>query len=378
MTQSANVLYDYAMTNLQTTGEQTRYVELRYEGERVINGTLMRYGDTAEFPWGDKERFEPGVFGDIGKVDFTLDKQHERGRTMARTQGGGVTLNDSLSTLEMRADLPNTTDANDTLELVRAKVLRGLSITFRAIDYGLERNKDGSTTIVHKRAELRGGGVVDRPQYKQSTLREQVRGMVEMEDTQVRALVAELLAQNRQDPKPEPVPAEAIAAAISAEVKTRFEALDLSGVVSTAVEESLSKRALAEEAAAAVVAAEAEVAKAAAEAAAAAQTPEDADARAELILSVKSLLPKDFETRGKTNHEILVAAAGEEVERADERADAYLLAKVEGIIERRESVATRNSGASAGTPAGAGNYQTAGTGPVNLNRLVEQKRMAAK
>ena len=274
LTQSANVLYDYAMTNLQTTGEQTRYVELRYEGERVINGTLMRYGDTAEFPWGDKERFEPGCFGDIGKVDFTLDKQHERGRTMARTGGGGVTLNDSLSTLEMRADLPNTTDANDTLELVRAKVLRGLSITFRAIDYGLERNKDGSTTIVHKRAELRGGGVVDRPQYKQSTLREQVRGMVEMEDTQVRALVAELLAQNRQDPKPEPVPAEAIAAAVSAEVKTRFEALDLSGVVSTAVEESLSKRALAEEAAAAVVAAEAEVAKAAAEAAAAA-----ADAR---------------------------------------------------------------------------------------------------
>ena len=267
------------MSTIQTSGEQTRYVELRYEGERVINGTLMRYGDTAEFPWGDKERFEPGCFGDIGQVDFTLDKQHERGRTMARNGGGGVTLTDSATALEMRADLPNTTDANDTLELVRTKVLRGLSVVFRPIEHRIEMNKNGTVTIVHKRAELRGGGVVDKPQYKQSVLREQVRGMVEMEDTQVRALVAELLAQNRQDPKPEPVPAEAIAAAVSAEVKTRFESLDLSGVVKAAVEESLSARALAEESAAAVVAAEAEVA-AAAQAAAAAQTPEDADARA--------------------------------------------------------------------------------------------------
>ena len=44
---------------------QTRYVELRFEGENVVSGTLMRYGDTARLPWGENERFEKGAFGDV-------------------------------------------------------------------------------------------------------------------------------------------------------------------------------------------------------------------------------------------------------------------------------------------------------------------------
>ena len=31
-----------------------RYVELRYEGDNVITGTLLRYDDTAVFPMGAK------------------------------------------------------------------------------------------------------------------------------------------------------------------------------------------------------------------------------------------------------------------------------------------------------------------------------------
>ena len=130
-------------------GLQTRYVDMRYEGDRVISGTLMRYGDTAEFFWGDREKFEPGCFGEIGQIDFTLDKQHERARLIGRTGGGGVTLTDSMRSLELRADLPNTTDANDTLELVRTKVLRGLSVSFMPIEYRTEYNQDGSQTIIH-------------------------------------------------------------------------------------------------------------------------------------------------------------------------------------------------------------------------------------
>ena len=190
------------MTMQQTIGDQTRYVELRYEGERVIQGTLMRYGDTAEFPWGDKERFEPGCFGPINEVDFILDKQHDRTREIARTGGGGITLTDSPQSLELRADLLDCTDANDTLTLVRGKVLRGLSVTFRPIEHRLEISKDGKYTIIHKRAELRGGGVVDRPQYKQSTLREQVRSLVNMNDEEIRALVAELLEKQRATKTP--------------------------------------------------------------------------------------------------------------------------------------------------------------------------------
>ena len=317
----------------------------------------MRYGDTAEFPWGDKERFEPGCFGDIGQVDFVLDKQHERARLIGRTGGGGVTLTDSPQSLELRADLPETTDANDTLALVRGKVLRGLSVTFRPIEHRLEISKDGKYTIIHKRAELRGGGVVDRPQYKQSTLREQVRSLVNMNDEQIRALVAELLEKQRaEDPKPEPVPASAVAEMVTLELKRQQDGMDfetkIATAVTAAVDASLQKRADAAE--------EERVAEEERmgmmdgkkkkkdmgdddEKDMAEKIAADVETRADLIVSVKPLLPADFETRGKSNHEILVAAAGDEVDRAEERADEYLLAKVEGIIERRAVANGRNA-----------------------------------
>ena len=95
--------------------------------------------------------------------------------------------------------------------------------------------------------------------------------------------------------------------------------------------------------------------------------------RADLLVQVGGLLPKDFDRAGKTNHEILVAAAGDEVDRAAEQSEDYLKAKVEGIIERRENAG--NQSAEWNTNQ---REQATGAGPINLNRMVEQKRMAAK
>ena len=60
--------------------------------------------------------------------------------------------------------------------------------------------------------------------------------------------------------------------------------------------------------------------------------------RAELLTMVRGaeLLPKDFETRGKSDKDILVAAVGDEVKDVANRSEDYLRAKVESIIERRE------------------------------------------
>ena len=363
------------MTMANTIGDQTRYVELRYEGERVIQGTLLRYSDVAEFPWGDKERFEPGCFGDVSQVDFILDKQHDRGRSLARTgSGGGVTLTDTPQRLELRAELPNTTDANDTLELVRTKVLRGLSVTFRPIEHRLEINKDASVTIIHKRAELRGGGVVDRPQYKGSTLRDQIRSFVDMTDEQIRALVAELLEKQRSESGHREVHVGVDVEAFKAEL-TRFTD-GLPELISTAVTAEFQKRAEADATAAAAAAAAEEErmgmmngkkkkdGKMMEDDDDEKDMAEVADTRAELIMSVKPLLPSDFETRGKTNHEILVAAAGEEVERAAERSEEYLLAKVEGIMERRAAVGNKSGGT-----------QTQTTNPNNGGVAIEEARI---
>ena len=71
----------------------------------------------------------------------------------------------------MVATLPETRDCDDVLTLVRAKVLRGLSVEFHTLAERLE----SLTRVVH-RASLRGMAVVDRPAYPGSGVEARRRG----------------------------------------------------------------------------------------------------------------------------------------------------------------------------------------------------------
>ena len=146
-------------------GVERRYCELRGGGEgRSLAGALVRYGDVAVLPWGVRERIEPGAFGaDVVESDVVLNVHHDRSRPIARTQGGGLELTDGADALAMSADLPETREADDALALVRAGVLRGLSVEFRVLD---ERLENGTRVIT--RARLEGAGVVDKPAYPAS------------------------------------------------------------------------------------------------------------------------------------------------------------------------------------------------------------------
>ena len=94
-----------------------------------------------------------------------LNVQHDRGRVLARTGGGGLTLNDTPESLEIRAELPETAEANDTLALIGAGILRGLSLEFQA----LRERMEGPTRVIQS-ARLIAIGVVDRPAYQQSVV----------------------------------------------------------------------------------------------------------------------------------------------------------------------------------------------------------------
>ena len=153
-----------------------RYCELRFnEEKREVTGTLLRYGDVAELPWG-KERIEAGAFGDIG--DAILNVMHRRDRPVARTRSeegaGRLELIDSQEKLELKAVLSDTTDSRDAIQLIKDRVLRGLSIEFWAEGWRYEKEADGGRIEVVTEAELFGAGIVDSPAYPQSTL--DVRG----------------------------------------------------------------------------------------------------------------------------------------------------------------------------------------------------------
>ena len=137
-----------------------RFAELEmlnpYAPGRILTGVVMRYGRPGQGPGGHPEIFLPGSFGAIPALDISLNFMHQREKPLARTGGGGLTLSDSGSMLSMTAMLPKTTDADSALELVRTRVMRGLSIEFHAQQ---ERMTNGARVI--ERAQLVGIGVVD-------------------------------------------------------------------------------------------------------------------------------------------------------------------------------------------------------------------------
>ena len=142
---------------------ERRYAEFRQEGRTLI-GTAISYGDIARLPFGS-ERFTPGAFGDLSKADAILNVQHDRAKPLARTQGGGLYLEDSSEALRIRAEIPDTRDGEDALKLVAKRVLRGLSLEFRATKESMD---DGNVRVVEQ-AILLGVGLVDRPAYTGSS-----------------------------------------------------------------------------------------------------------------------------------------------------------------------------------------------------------------
>ena len=130
---------------------------------RVLVGTVLSYGDVAVIRGGVRERFEPRAF-EGRMADVILDVLHDRGRPIART-GSGLELLDSAAALELRADLPPSAAGTEALQLVRAGILRGLSVKFRAIR---EAMVAGERVI--RTAQLLAVGIVDRPAYPRSTV----------------------------------------------------------------------------------------------------------------------------------------------------------------------------------------------------------------
>ena len=110
---------------------ERRQTALEHGEGRELRGVAMPYGSEAVLPGGLRERFEPGAFGDLVGLDIILNRQHDRGRALARTDAG-LELADTPDALTMTATLPETREADDVLALVRAGVLRGLSVEFAA------------------------------------------------------------------------------------------------------------------------------------------------------------------------------------------------------------------------------------------------------
>ena len=133
-----------------------RYSELRHDANG-LSGVAMRYGEVAQVG-GFREKFVAGAFDYADAV--LLNVMHDRSRIIARNNGT-LDLRDGSDALEIAARPVDTADGRDGITMVRAGLLTGLSIEFRADDESFENDL---RTV--KRATLFGVALVDRPAYK--------------------------------------------------------------------------------------------------------------------------------------------------------------------------------------------------------------------
>ena len=298
-----------------------RYFDLRYEeNTRTISGTALKYGDEATLPWGTRERFEAGAFGSLRNADIILNVQHSRERPVSRTGGGGLEIMDDSRELRVKATLPETRDGDEVLGLVKSRILRGFSIEFRPIDIR-EEMKDKVRTDIITKAELVNVAVVDRPAYPQSLIDARSHTM---DEKKIEEIMTRMLGGNKGD----------MAKAVAGELKELVEASSRAQV-----DDALKQRDDAT--------AKAEADKKTAEDART-KTEAEVEQRADLLVMCRAhtLFPKDYDTKGKSLKDLMVAACGDEVKEAAKQNEDYLRAKLEAIVERREQAGTTGTSVS--------------------------------
>ena len=129
------------------------------DADHSLAGTAMRYGSIASLPFGS-ESVAAGAFKLADTI--VLDVNHDRTRILARN-GAGMVLTDTPTALEMTATLPDTSLARDTMKLVEAGVMQGLSVEMVVRS---ARFVDGVRII--EKADLVGLGLVPDPAYTES------------------------------------------------------------------------------------------------------------------------------------------------------------------------------------------------------------------
>ena len=126
-----------------------------------IEGTVMPYTREANIAGVFRESVDAGAFGQIN--DVILNLMHDRREPLARTEGGGLTLEDGADRLFLRADIPEY--RGDVRDQVKRRILRGFSVE---MEVKAEDWPDPSRRII-RAATLWNIGLVDRPAYDEAT-----------------------------------------------------------------------------------------------------------------------------------------------------------------------------------------------------------------
>ena len=138
-------------------------IEVRAEDGAAVEGVAMPYGAEATIAGIFRESVEPGAFGDVGNADVILNQQHNDGMPIARSDGGGLTLDDNTTRLWVRAEIPEY--LSGVRDMVKRRILRGFSVEMevKADDWPAPDRR------IIRSAKLWNIALVDRAAYGDAT-----------------------------------------------------------------------------------------------------------------------------------------------------------------------------------------------------------------
>lgn len=143
--------------------------EIRAEGpdSRTISGIAIPYGSKTDLGY-FRERIRAGAFrASLDGGDQLALYNHDMGRLLGRVLSGTLVLEDTAEGLRFSLDVPNTSDGNDVMELVRRGDLKGMSFGFYVVDE--EWSPDYKEREIIE-AELLEVSVVSRPAYTDTSV----------------------------------------------------------------------------------------------------------------------------------------------------------------------------------------------------------------
>ena len=133
------------------------------EGQTVVEGTVIRYGDVADIAGWFTEEFRAGWVKNSSEL-MIANRMHNRDQPLA-TSELGLKITDNSERMTAEVTLPDTTYGRDAATEVDLGLLRGMSLEFLVSMDEYDYKKDHRVVV---EARMFGFGIIDRPAYPDS------------------------------------------------------------------------------------------------------------------------------------------------------------------------------------------------------------------
>lgn len=142
---------------------------------RKISGYAAVFGQKTNIGGWYEEQIASGAFKDCDFSNCVLNFNHDDSNLLARVSSGTLSLEVDKKGLRFEAELPNTTLANDLLELIRRGDIQGCSFAFIVRKSSWEWLSDEDPTQLDQREILEISDVFDvsvvtHPAYQQTSV----------------------------------------------------------------------------------------------------------------------------------------------------------------------------------------------------------------